>query len=113
MALKSDAVAGATIELLEARLNRLTYLLTGDSAWTGEPIPPSKPDTLDETVSRHLLCLEKELEKLSRTVPAVRDVIQLRACFLSPYPTLPTFPLSNPTLAQPQNLSQPPSQLTE
>ena len=78
MTLDSDAVAGATIELLEARLHRLTYLLTGDSSWTGEPTPPSKPDSLDSTVSRRLHSLEKDLEKLSRNVPAVRDVIQLR-----------------------------------
>ena len=29
MTTESDTVAGATIELLEARLRRLTYLLTG------------------------------------------------------------------------------------
>lgn len=78
MTLESDAVAGATIELLEARLGRLTYLLTGDSDWTGIPTTPSKPDSLDETVSRRLARLERELEKLSRSVPAVRDVLQLR-----------------------------------
>lgn len=78
MTLESDAVAGATIELLEARLNRLTYLLTGDTAWTGEPTPPSKPSTLDTTISRRLQRLEKDLEKLSKNVPAVRDMIQLR-----------------------------------
>lgn len=78
MSIESDAVAGATIELLEARLHRLTYLLTGDTGWTGEPTLPSKPASVDETVSRRLLRLEKDLEKLSRDVPAVRDVTQLR-----------------------------------
>ncbi|KAJ6002020.1 Nuclear distribution protein RO10 [Penicillium canescens] len=78
MTLESDAVAGATIELLEARLRRLTYLLTGATDWTGVPTAPEKPTSLDETVSRKLARLERELERLSRSVPAVRDVLQLR-----------------------------------
>lgn len=78
MTLESDAVAGATIELLEARLRRLAYLLTGATEWTGVPITPEKPTSLDETISRRLARLERELDKLRRSVPAVRDVIQLR-----------------------------------
>jgi hypothetical protein len=78
MSLESEAVAGATIELLEARLRRLSYLLSGGTDWTGVPSTPEKPTSLDETVSRRLARLERELEKLSRNVPAVRDVIQLR-----------------------------------
>lgn len=78
MTLESDAVAGATIELLEARLRRLTYLLTGATDWTGVPTTPEKPASLDETVSCRLARLESELERLSRGVPAVRDVLQLR-----------------------------------
>lgn len=78
MTLESDAVAGATIELLEARLRRIAYLLTGATEWTGSPITPEKPASHDETISRRLARLGRELEKLSRNVPAVRDVIQLR-----------------------------------
>ncbi|KAJ5794895.1 hypothetical protein N7457_001494 [Penicillium paradoxum] len=77
MTLESDAVAGATIELLEARLRRLTYLLTGTTDWTGIPTTPEKPASLDETVSRRLAQLETELARLSRRVPAVRDILQL------------------------------------
>lgn len=80
MTLESDTIAGATIELLEARLRRLTYLLGGATDWTGVPTTPEKPATLDETVSRRLAHLERELETLSRSVPAVRDIIQLRTC---------------------------------
>ncbi|KAJ6110251.1 hypothetical protein N7486_002486 [Penicillium sp. IBT 16267x] len=81
MTVKSDSVAGATIELLEARLRRLTYLLGGATDWTGIPTTPEKPASLDETVSRRLVSLERELEKLSRSVPVVRDVIQLHDRF--------------------------------
>ena len=78
MALENDTVAGATIELLETRLRHLTYLLTGDANWTGEPTPPAKPASLDDSISRRLLRLEKDLERLSRNIPAVRDVLSLR-----------------------------------
>jgi hypothetical protein len=78
MTIESDAMADATIELLEARLHRLTYLLGGATDWTGTPTTPEKPASHDETVSRRIARLERELEKLSRNVPAVRDVIQLR-----------------------------------
>lgn len=82
MTVESDAVAGATIELLEARLRRLTYLLGGTTDWTGTPTTPEKPASLDETVSRRLARLERELETLSRNVPAVWEVLQLRTCHI-------------------------------
>ncbi|KAJ5947468.1 hypothetical protein N7466_000483 [Penicillium verhagenii] len=81
MTVESDSVAGATIELLEARLRRLTYLLGGATDWTGVPTTPEKPASLDETVSRRLASMERELENLSRSVPVVRDVIQLHDRF--------------------------------
>ncbi|KAF7717807.1 Uncharacterized protein PECH_008446 [Penicillium ucsense] len=77
----SEEVASATIELLEARLARLSYLLTGNADWTGTPSGPQKPASLDDTVSRRFIRLERELEKLSRAVPAVRDLIQLHDRF--------------------------------
>lgn len=80
MTIENDAVVGATVELLEARLRRLTYLLTGATDWTGVPTTPEKPATLDETVARRLNQLESELERLRRAVPVVRDVLQLRTC---------------------------------
>lgn len=78
MTQESDSVAGATIELLEARLRRLSYLLGGATDWTGVPVLPEKPASHEDSVSRQLARLERELAKLSRNVPAVRDVIQLR-----------------------------------
>ncbi|PYH41680.1 putative nuclear distribution protein RO10 [Aspergillus saccharolyticus JOP 1030-1] len=81
MAPENDTVAGATIELLETRLRRLTFLLTGDANWTGEPTPPTKPASLDDSISRRLLRLEKDLERLSRNNSAVRDVLRLHDRF--------------------------------
>ncbi|KAJ6107865.1 hypothetical protein N7523_009188 [Penicillium sp. IBT 18751x] len=90
MSLESEAVAGATIELLEARLRRLSYLLTGATEWTGIPVDPEKPTSHEETVSRRIVRLERELEKLSRNVPAVRDVIQLHDRFPDLFRSPPT-----------------------
>lgn len=78
MTLENDTIAGATLELLEVRLRRLEYLLTGDANWTGHPKAAPKPDTLDDTVARRLARLEAGLEKLSKEIPAVHDVLQLR-----------------------------------
>ena len=79
--LESNAIASATVELLEERLRRLTYLVTGEANWAGIPTLPEKPDSIDDTVSRRLIRLESELEKLSRNVPVVREVIEFRECF--------------------------------
>ncbi|KAL1991738.1 hypothetical protein VTN49DRAFT_5046 [Thermomyces lanuginosus] len=81
MSLEREAVASATIELLEARLRRLEYLLTGETRWSGEPTPPPRPDSLDHTVARRLARLEEDLEALSARKPVVQDVLQLHARF--------------------------------
>ncbi|KAB8221834.1 hypothetical protein BDV33DRAFT_169934 [Aspergillus novoparasiticus] len=103
MTLENEAVAGTTIELLESRLRRLTYLLTGDANWTGVPTAPAKPASLDESVSRRLLSLERELERLSRNIPAVRDVLILHDRF--PDLFRPTPPQSLPENLTTQNLA--------
>ncbi|KAE8381435.1 hypothetical protein BDV26DRAFT_255597 [Aspergillus bertholletiae] len=103
MALENDAVAGATIELLESRLRRLTYLLTGDANWTGVPTAPTKPASLDDSVSRRLLSLERELERLSRNIPAVRDVLLLHDRF--PDLFRPTPPQTLPENLTTENLA--------
>lgn len=74
---ENEKIAGATIELLEARLRRLEYFLTGDTHWTGQPIAAPKPETFDDTVARRLTRLNSALESLGRNVPAVQDVLQL------------------------------------
>ncbi|KAE8132939.1 hypothetical protein BDV38DRAFT_287288 [Aspergillus pseudotamarii] len=103
MTLENEAVAGATIELLESRLRRLIYLLTGDANWTGVPTAPAKPASLDDSVSRRLLSLERELERLSRNIPAVRDVLLLHDRF--PDLFRPTPPQTLPENLTTQNLA--------
>lgn len=81
-----ETTASSTLYLLESRLNRLTYLLTGDTAWTGTPNPPPKPSSYDETVSRRLRRLESELENLAGKVGVVRDILGL-CMFLFRFPS--------------------------
>lgn len=77
MAAEGDAIASATVELLEERLRRLTYLVTGETNWAGVPTSPPKPHSIDDTISRRLARLESGLEKLSKNVPVVQEVLQL------------------------------------
>ncbi|KAL2868183.1 putative nuclear distribution protein RO10 [Aspergillus lucknowensis] len=83
--------ASSTIHLLESRLHRLTYLLTGDANWTGTPSPPSKPSSHEETISRRLLHLETELERLRAKSAVARDILGLYDRFpdLFAYPLKP------------------------
>lgn len=72
------STAADTIELLETRLRRLEYLLTGNASWSGEPIPVSPgPVPQKESVSSRLAALEHGLRGLGAKVPAVKDVLRL------------------------------------
>lgn len=83
MSLENTAIASATVELLEGRLRRLEYLLNGDSQWTGQPTPASRPDSLDDTAARRLARLEADLTALSKSKPAVHDILQLCEFYFS------------------------------
>ncbi|EGD91634.1 hypothetical protein H112_00740 [Trichophyton rubrum D6] len=77
--------AADTIELLETRLRRIEFLLTGQTNWAGEPEQASEPPaSVRETVSARLAELEHGLRRLSARVPAVQDVLKL----YSRYPDL-------------------------
>ena len=72
------STAADTIELLETRLRRLEYLLTGNASWSGEPVPVSQTRTAQkDSVSTRLAALEQGLKELSAEVPAVKDVLRL------------------------------------
>lgn len=70
-------LAADTIELLESRLKRLEYLLTGDVSWNGEARGISHPNNANETVSARLENVENEIFKLMAKVPAVREILTL------------------------------------
>lgn len=85
----STSLAADTVELLETRLRRLEFLLTGDISWTGEVVGLNPVSVLDDTVSARMEALENELLKLMAKVPAVKDVLNI--CMFDPITSM-TFP---------------------
>ena len=87
-AVSGTSGAATMITAMPRRLATRTSAPVTSRTWVtppGTPSTPEKPTSLDETVSRRLLRLERELEKLCRAVPAVRDLVQLRMCICQPY----------------------------
>jgi len=77
-----EASARSTLALLETRLRRLEFLLTGIADLDGKPELLKKSVKRDESVSDKLKKLEADLERLRRLDGAggtlVRDVDALR-----------------------------------
>ncbi|KAL4903932.1 hypothetical protein BDW74DRAFT_179514 [Aspergillus multicolor] len=107
MSSESDAqletTAASTLHLLESRLHRLTYLLTGDTTWTGTPNPPPKPASYNETVLRRLQRLEGELESLAGRVGVVKDVLGLYERFPDLFKSSPSTLSSTNTETDPSS----------
>ncbi|EGC47280.1 nuclear distribution protein RO10 [Histoplasma capsulatum var. duboisii H88] len=77
--------AADTIELLESRLRRIEYLLSGESSWTGEPRRLTTATGVgdgEKPAMTRLAKLEYELKALANKVPAVRDVLALSRPFV-------------------------------
>lgn len=79
----STSLAADTVELLETRLRRLEFMLTGDISWTGEVVGLNPVSVLDDTVSARMEALENELLKLMAKVPAVKDVLNICMAYSS------------------------------
>ncbi|EEQ28818.1 hypothetical protein McanMca71_001112 [Microsporum canis] len=83
--------AADTIELLETRLRRVEFLLTGQTNWASEPEQLSEPPaSVRDTVSARLAELEHGLKRLSARVPAVQDVLKLYSRFPDLFQSVPT-----------------------
>ncbi|KAL2818414.1 hypothetical protein BDW59DRAFT_165486 [Aspergillus cavernicola] len=102
-----EILASSTLHLLTTRLHRLTYLLTGDTTWTGTPTPPEKPSSHEETVSRRLAELERELGDLSSRFAVVREVLAVYDRFPELFTSTST-PITT-TSPNPEDNQQPPS----
>ncbi|KAL4981105.1 hypothetical protein BDW66DRAFT_146871 [Aspergillus desertorum] len=109
-----ETTASSTLYLLESRLHRLTYLLTGDTTWTGTPNPPPKPASYDETVLRRLQGLESGLKNLAGKVGVVRDVLGLYERFPDLFKSLlSTSSTTNEQIEPPSETTQPARTETE
>ncbi|KGM91596.1 uncharacterized protein PADG_12276 [Paracoccidioides brasiliensis Pb18] len=104
--IQKEETAADTIELLESRLRRIEYLLTGEASWTGQrPQIPTLSGAGEKPATTRLAELEYELNGLARTVPAVRDVLALYSRFPDLFQSIPdTTSTSTSTSANPQSI---------
>ncbi|PGH34861.1 hypothetical protein GX50_02311 [[Emmonsia] crescens] len=110
----STETAADTIELLESRLRRIEYLLTGEASWTGEPPRITTATGVgrgEKPATARLAELEYELKALANKVPAVRDVLGLYSRFPDLFQSIhntnsTTSSSPSPTPALPTTLSQ-------
>ncbi|KAI5290492.1 hypothetical protein KEM54_001382 [Ascosphaera aggregata] len=98
----ATVLAVDTIELLETRLKRLEYLLTGDVSWSGKARGVTYPNSINETVTARLKNVESELFKLMARVPAVREILALHTRFPDLFQSIS--PLNLATLPDQQTL---------
>ncbi|KAL4964903.1 putative nuclear distribution protein RO10 [Aspergillus stella-maris] len=103
-----------TLTLLETRLNRLTYLLTGDTSWSGVAEAPSKPRNIDETVARRLEKLESDLERLRAREGVVGDLLGVYDRFPDLFkPSSSSLSQSSTTQPNPEDPDAPDSEIAE
>lgn len=62
-----DEVAHGSLALLETRLHRLEFLLTGKSNLDGIPNAVAKPSSTDNTIIATLKTLRQDLDRLKRS----------------------------------------------
>ena len=79
----STEPAAQTLTLLESRLRRLEYLVSGHASLSptttiSDTTPPS-PAQKQQAVSQRLSNLEHDLQTLAKKSPLVNEVLQLRA----------------------------------
>lgn len=80
--------AAQTLTLLESRLHRLEYLISGQtslSPTTSDTALPS-PHEKHQAFSQRLSNLEHDLQTLAKKSPLVNEVLQLRASRATPSP---------------------------
>ncbi|KAI9820056.1 MAG: hypothetical protein M1826_001046 [Phylliscum demangeonii] len=79
----SDALALETIALLESRLRRLQYLVTGQGGTEEQSTPAAAAPTTttppEKTVIARVAQLERELDRLCTKSPALQEILQLDA----------------------------------
>lgn len=83
----TEEIALGTIELLERRLKRLQYLITGDGDPEAIVQPPTDPrlthQLTHQPVGVRLSQLERDFERLCVRSKLVQDILQLRRCHFS------------------------------
>jgi hypothetical protein len=75
MAVSTDETADASLDMLEARLQRLNYALNGD----GEIEDASTHTSMEHTAAHRLRNLERQMQLLANRSPAANEVLKLQA----------------------------------
>jgi hypothetical protein len=75
MAVSTDETADASLDMLEARLQRLNYALNGD----GEIEDASTHTSMEYTAAHRLRNLERQMQLLANRSPAANEVLKLQA----------------------------------
>jgi hypothetical protein len=70
-----DKTASRTIDFLEARLQMIEFILTGDCA---HDAPQARSDQLEDSVAERLTTLENALSRLSSKSKVVKEILDLR-----------------------------------
>jgi len=96
-----EATAADTIDLLETRLRRLEYALSGNTPWTGDSAVDEQ--ARGATITTRLAALETDLKKLSGRSGVVQDVLKLYARFPDLFQSIP--PNEIPTTLTTANLA--------
>ena len=72
----TERTARETVDLLEQRLRRIEYFLTGHDP-AQEPLQEAAADRKDRTVLTHLSQVGQNLTKLASKSPTVNDLLKL------------------------------------
>jgi hypothetical protein len=75
MAVSTDETADASLDMLEARLQRVNYALNGD----GEIEDASTHTSMDHTAAHRLRNLERQMQLIANRSPAANEVLKLQA----------------------------------
>jgi hypothetical protein len=75
MAVSTDETADASLDMLEARLQRVNYALNGD----GEIEDASIHTSMDHTAAHRLRNLERQMQLIANRSPAANEVLKLQA----------------------------------
>ncbi|KAI9866257.1 MAG: hypothetical protein M1813_001378 [Trichoglossum hirsutum] len=81
-----DKTASSTIDLLEARLRRLEFLLAGD---TRSVLPQSRSDEVAVSVTERLELLEDGLNRLSSKSKVAKEILDLNTLYPDLFQSLP------------------------
>jgi hypothetical protein len=75
MAVSTDETADASLDMLEARLQRVNYALHGD----GEIEDASTHTSMEHTAAHRLRNLERQMQLIANRSPAANEVLKLQA----------------------------------